>query len=223
MTPGDLDYLRYVSATGLLRGPVLEIGARAWQEEGNASGVCRELGLEWQGADLEPDGEEILRLDILDDDQVSRLSRTWPTVLLFNLLEHVYDPVAALRNAMRLVSPGGVCTVVSPTVWQIHDFPSDYWRPLPDFYTRFANVEGHELLERSARWIVGRRLVPMSAMVEHGQKLLPSKQSDSAYSNKYHGLYSRVIHRIFNTNGRSLFFPYCAFGVAMRRVDPHSR
>lgn len=44
-------------------------------------------------------------------------------------------------DSLHLVKPGGLCVVVGPTVWQLHDYPADYWRPLPDFFIEFGRRE----------------------------------------------------------------------------------
>jgi hypothetical protein len=212
MTPGDLLYLRTVLAQGAVAGPVLEIGGRSWQTDGNASQTCADAGLEWEAADLEPGVGVALVLDILDEHAVARIGRTWPTVLAFNLLEHVYDPITALRHAMSLVAPGGICLVLSPAVWQLHDFPADYCRLMPDFYSEFARREGLNVPAGTFQWIVGERLIPVENLASGGQKLLPNKQTAPWQSRL-----SDAIHRIANTNGRSLFFPYSALGCGLQK------
>jgi SAM-dependent methyltransferase len=208
MTPGDLFYLRTVLSLGLLTGPVLEIGGRSWQANGNASRVCDDAGLAWEAADLEPGEGVSYVLDILDENAVATIEKRWPSVLAFNLLEHVYDPITALRHTMSLVAPGGICLVLTPAVWQLHDFPADYWRPMPDFYLEFARREGLGVLPGTFSWVVGDELIiPVEDLTYEDQKLLPSK-----HSQPWRSRYSDAVHRIANTAGRSMFFPYSALG-----------
>ena len=171
----DFAYLRHLIQEGLVVGPVLEIGSRAWQgEQGNTATECRRFGLKWEGTDIEAGAGVNFVLDILDTTAVVAVGRQWPSVLVFNLLEHVYDPIAALRNAMSLVAPGGVAVVVGPAIWQLHDYPRDYWRPMPDFFVEFAEREGYSVVREAMMWTVLGRLVAVDQLSIGSQKKLPS-------------------------------------------------
>jgi hypothetical protein len=93
----------------------------------------------------------------------AQIARRWPTVLVFNLLEHVFDPITVLHHSLSLVEPGGTCLVVGPVIWPLHDYPADYWQPLPDFFIEFARREGAEVVDQ---------------MVD-GQKQVPDESSNS--------------------------------------------
>lgn len=66
--------------------------------------------------------------------------KTWPyedrtadAVFFINVLEHLYDAPRALKEARRVLRPGGSIVAVVPFMYNVHGAPSDYFR-----YTRFA-------------------------------------------------------------------------------------
>jgi SAM-dependent methyltransferase len=212
-TPGDFEYIRMLIRKGVIAGSVLELGSYARQgEKGNTEEVIRGVGLEWTGSDIEAGPGVDFTLDLLDVDQVKRVKGRWESVLVMNLLEHVYDPASVLRNACTLVAPGGVCVAVGPAVWQLHDFPKDYWRPLPDFYEEFAVREVYEYLHVFARWIVGGTLVPI-AHNDVGQKIFPS---GSQLFGEGRWRFSRAVNQLFNTAARQMAFTYVGLGIVLR-------
>lgn len=54
------------------------------------------------------------------------------TVLCFNLLEHVMEHEAALREMHRVMKPGAVLYGWTPFSIGVHGDPCDYWRYTPD-------------------------------------------------------------------------------------------
>ncbi len=66
---------------------------------------------------------------------------TFDTVLSTQVLEHVPDPFAMVREAARVLKPGGYLVLTAPQVWPLHEEPYDYYR-----YTRY----GLEHLVRNA-------------------------------------------------------------------------
>lgn len=54
------------------------------------------------------------------------------TVVIFNVLEHCYDPWLAVKNIYSWLKVGGKCFCMVPNSQKIHDIPADYWRILPD-------------------------------------------------------------------------------------------
>ncbi len=53
-------------------------------------------------------------------------------LLMLSVLEHHKDPFAAMRWAYDMLEPSGYLYVAVPSCWPVHDWPSDYWRFLPD-------------------------------------------------------------------------------------------
>lgn len=220
--PTDFTYLRRVIEAGEVRGPVLEIGSRDHQGGvGNARATCQAAGLKWEGTDIDEGPGVDFVLDILDAEAVAKIDRTWPTVLLFNLLEHVYEPATALRHAVSLVEPGGVVVVVGPSVWQLHDYPRDYWRPMPDFFLEFARREGLALVPDQFCWLLeqNERLIPIDSLTtEAGQKQFPGRNTAAQVFGAFRATASLYIQRGLNLTGRVMHFPQVGIGVVLRKT-----
>jgi hypothetical protein len=207
-------------AEGVLVGSVLEVGSRNHQRsaEGNAESVCRQAGLRWEGADLVAGAGVDHVLDILDDRAVARLGRRWDSVLLLNLLEHVYDPIAALRNAVGLVAPHGAVVVSGPAIWELHDYPADFWRPMPGFFAEFARREGLQIVPGSPTWIVEGRLVALDALRDAEQWLAPSTRHVRALYGRPRAAAAALLQRAQRRlGGPQPVFPFTSFAVALRR------
>jgi SAM-dependent methyltransferase len=60
---------------------------------------------------------------------------TYDVVICEQVLEHVVDPWAAVKNLRKLCSPGGHVVVTSPFLIKVHEEPAwnlkDYWRFTP--------------------------------------------------------------------------------------------
>ena len=217
---GDFVFLRELIAAGAVTGPVLELGSRAWQGEvGNARAECVRAGLAWEGADIVAGEGVDFVLDILDTASVAAVGRQWPAVLIFNLLEHVYDPISALKNAMTLVAPGGSAVVIGPAIWQLHDYPKDFWRPMPDFFIEFATRNGLEVDRQHLCWIVEGRVLPIERFSRGEQKKLPSISKPGVVEvwGRPRAYWSRAIHAAARTFGRSTQYPDTGLGVVLRR------
>lgn len=223
----DRRYLAHVM--GNVGDRVLEIGSRDVHDGDPGLGPSIvETGRAWEGCDIQDGANVDFTLDILDDAQVAAIERRWSTVLMFNLLEHLYDPSAALRNAVSLVEPGGTCVVLGPAVWQLHDFPRDCWRPLPDFFLLFAERHHMEVVESGFCWVleehpwlpwrdVTTRIVPVAALTVDGQKLLPGRHTATAVWGARRAVPSIVLQRVLNLTGRVWQFPTVALGVVLRK------
>jgi SAM-dependent methyltransferase len=73
-------------------------------------------------------------------------------VLSTAVLEHLEEPERALREAFRVLKPGGYALVTAPLFWHVHEEPRDFFR-----YTGF----GLEYLFRKAGFQIAE-LAPLS-------------------------------------------------------------
>jgi SAM-dependent methyltransferase len=114
--------------------PVVEIGARAaaGQEEiADLRSLFR--ASEHIGCDIQP-GPGVDRIE--DVHHLTFADESVGTVLSFETLEHVADPIRAVREMHRILRPGGLLALSSVMFFPIHEHPWDYWRFTPEGFEK---------------------------------------------------------------------------------------
>lgn len=109
--------------------PVLEIGARpAEGQEGYAELRSFFAGKRYIGGDFLP-GPAV---DVLLDTHLLGVrDGTVGAVVMMDTLEHVQDPLLALREVHRVLRSDGLVLIGSVMNFPIHNHPWDYWRFTP--------------------------------------------------------------------------------------------
>lgn len=75
---------------------------------------------------------------------------SFQTVLCTDVLEHLEDPAAAVREAARVLESGGMAIYTVPLFWHVHEAPRDFYR-----FTRYGlqhlfEAAGMEVVEIEA-------------------------------------------------------------------------
>lgn len=127
---GDLNQLLFVQRNGdRICAPILEVGSRDYGSTPDFR--ARYPGQPYVGVDiLAGKGVDVV-LDLTGDFaaiDAGLAGRRFQTVFCFSVLEHCAQPFLMAENITRLVAPGGALLVGVPFSWQIHAYPSDYWR-----------------------------------------------------------------------------------------------
>jgi SAM-dependent methyltransferase len=86
--------------------------------------VDRYVGVDWSSS-----------FHAIAADVVADLNRPLPfadgaadTVFCLSVLEHLREPAALLREARRILRPGGRIVLMVPFMWPVHEAPHDYFR-----------------------------------------------------------------------------------------------
>jgi len=208
MIEADRKYLQALLQRGLLKSPLLELGAGI--PEHSARSLVEDAGITYVGTDIQ--GSVDVRADFSDAQAVRTAFASRPqfaSALVFNVLEHAFDPIRVLDHVFEILGPGGICVVLTPSVWPLHSYPIDCWRILPDFYTEYARRNGHELLQDTFEYVgIGPVVIGSD-----NSAVLPKPGRSRA-----HLLYSRIIHKLFGTTGRGMFMPsHVAIAAALRK------
>jgi SAM-dependent methyltransferase len=147
-----LEFARDVAESFPIASPLVEIGARAAQGQediADVRGIFK--AAEHIGTDIQPG----LGVDQIEDvHHLSFADESIGTVVAFETLEHVADPIRAVQEMYRVLRPGGVLAITSVMFFPIHEHPWDYWRFTPQafelllqpFESRLVMAQGYELL-----------------------------------------------------------------------------
>jgi SAM-dependent methyltransferase len=112
-------------------GTVLDLGCGSRPYEGYFNGRVRQ----WVGADYPAGGHPpARRVDVFADAmQLPLAGESFDTVLCTQVLEHVPEPLDLLREARRVLRPGGHLVLTAPQYNALHGEPQDFYR-----YTRYG-------------------------------------------------------------------------------------
>lgn len=72
---------------------------------------------------------------------------TYSTVLFFETLEHIYNPLKAFQEIARILKPNGLLLGSTVSCWPEHKHPKDYWRFLPDGIEELCKAANLNILE----------------------------------------------------------------------------
>lgn len=218
MTNLDVEWFNRCHRAGLVKNRMLEVGSAKVQGTPNLCEIARNLGIESAtGVDIDQfDGVDIV-FDFGLAPEAFRegwRSGTFSTVCIFNVLEHTFDPLTVLTNALSCVHDNGTLLVVTPSIWPIHSYPHDFNRLLPDWYLEFSRRNKLTLIDKQFCWLsqFGIETVELAS-----EPTLPSYLTRGQADSRLRYWISRISHKLFNTYGRSHWGTHSAIGAAFVR------
>lgn len=135
-----------------LTAPVVEIGARPAEGQEEIAYLRSSIGVTpYFGFDIQP-GPNVD--SVTDIHHLPFADNSIGTVVCVEVLEHVHDPIRAVKEIHRVLKPGGIAILTSVMFMPVHAHPWDFWRFTPegfgmlvaDFETSLAFGFGMDLL-----------------------------------------------------------------------------
>lgn len=210
MTENDKYYLQKAISEGFITGKCLEIGSAV--EWCSTIPLMKTQNFDICGLDIH-DGKYvdfIVNLESEYETIKKTIDKTFDTIICFNTLEHVFNPVVVLENLANLLNKNGTLLISTPVMWPIHGYPSDFHRPLPNFYEEFARRYNFQILPRSFEYL---GFGSVSKFRGEGKTGFPP-----VLKNSFRFLFGKLIHKFFRTFGRDFLYPnHLAIAVTLRK------
>jgi SAM-dependent methyltransferase len=215
MIQNDLIFVEKLLKNGIITSPLLELGA------GYGGETCRDLILENKVQYFGTDMQSGVGVDFVANfedspEQVKSVFTSigeFSTILVLNVLEHTFDPIRVLDNVLELLKPGGICVIITPTLWPLHNYPYDCYRINHNFYEEYCRRRNLQLLTDYFEYIGFGKIKDLTDSQNNYQYPLPY-----ALKSKNSILMSKFVHKLFNTYGRSMFFPsHVAVGCVIQK------
>jgi SAM-dependent methyltransferase len=198
----EIELIKELLAKGLIASPILELGV-SYDVDFNTKDELTRLGLQYYGTDMHAGKDVDYVINFENDFDI--IQQQYPqlpafkTILILNVLEHTYNPIKVLQNALRMLDSGGILITATPTVFPIHNYPIDVYRLLPDFYTEFAR---HEKISMVPDYFRFMGYGPIADYTRDGLISYPKPWRNSLQEWR-----SRITHKLFNTVGRGMTNP----------------
>lgn len=149
----------FFSKRNLINGKVIDIGGKKIKKRGLFD--VGKFNTDVTYVNIEKKDEP----DILADaENIPVNDNSYDVAIMGELLEHVPDPIAVLREAYRILKRGGVILATTPFMYPIHADPYDFGRYTESFWRKAAEDIGFSEIQIEKQ---GGMFAVMALMVQH--------------------------------------------------------
>ena len=117
-----------LGTSSLFRGVLYDLGCgESPYKDWLSQCVDRYVGVDWSESSHQATADVVANLNepLPIEDEVA------DSLLSISVLEHLREPQVMLREAWRILKPGGDLVLQVPWQWMIHEAPHDYYRYTP--------------------------------------------------------------------------------------------
>ncbi len=217
MVQNDINYVMKLQQVGLIQSPCLEcgIGTEAGYDGSNFKFYLKPFGVKVIGADISAGPQVDVVVDFHDKKEEIQKAfsnyEPFKTIIISNVLEHVFDPIAILDNLLHLLAEEGVIIVIAPCTWPLHQYPIDTWRINPNFYEEYAKRRG---LKLDLEHFEYTGIAPVTKTIDaEGNYRYPSPWKTNFQ--KWRG---KIGHRLFKSYAKNMIFEsWLSIGAVLQK------
>ena len=152
-------------------------------------------------------------------DQIPLDNNTVDSILMTEVLEHIFNPDRVLSEFHRILRPGGTVLLTCPFVWPLHEEPFDYARYTPHALRHLAEAAKFEVLamEKTGSWSLVLAQLLISYLV---QNTVPAEGRWNRLGKIFWCVLlnppSLIAHHLLPTDGKL----YLSSILVLRKPDP---
>ena len=80
----------------------------------------------------------------------NNLKKKFNNIIIFNVLEHVYEIDNAFTELKKILKPKGKIYISTPFLYRYHSAPKDYYRFTLDFYEKIAKKQKIKIIYKKS-------------------------------------------------------------------------
>lgn len=211
MTPIVKRFVEIIAKTYLLEDPIVEMGSLLVKGQENLANIRPYFkGKDYIGCDMRK-GAGVDRIENVEN--LTFKDNSVPTIIMLETLEHVQNPIKAVKECYRVLKDNGILIISSLMNFPIHDFPNDYWRFTPSAF----------------KYLLGR--FPLKILGQHGENVdLPvnifgvgfKQKSDRRFKKIYSVINNNINYIAGRIPYRHRFLNNLSHFINVSIVEPHT-
>ena len=87
---------------------------------------------------------------MFDLEKKNNLKKKFDNIIIFNVLEHIYETDNAFTELKKLLKPKGKIYISTPFLYRYHSAPKDYYRFTLDFYEKIAKKQKIKIIYKKS-------------------------------------------------------------------------